>query len=514
MPDDLYSLFRSRAPADPSAPFLERDDGTVDSYAELDATAARYAHRLAALGVRKGDRVAVQVEKSPESVYLYLATLRLGAVFLPLNPAYTPSEVGYFLCDAEPALFLCRPEAESSLGDRCRQAGVARLETLGTRGEGSWTTGVAGLPADLPPQPIDTDDLAAILYTSGTTGRSKGAMLTHGNLAANGLALCSLWGFQRDDVLLHALPVFHAHGLFVAIHCTLLAGSRMLFQSRFDPERVLALLPRATVLMGVPTFYTRLLAQAGLTREACAGMRLFVSGSAPLLADTHRQFEDRTGHAILERYGMTETGMNTSNPLLGARVPGSVGPPLPGVEVRVADARGRGLAPGEIGVLEVRGPNVFRGYWRMPEKTASEFRADGFFVTGDLGRIDESGYVHIVGRNKDLIISGGLNVYPKEIESVVDRIPGVAESAVIGVPHPDFGEAVVAVVARTPAADVSEAEIIQAARAELAAFKAPKRVFFVDELPRNAMGKVQKSALQERHRDLFTSEGRGTPSSA
>ncbi|HUE37863.1 MAG TPA: AMP-binding protein, partial [Candidatus Binatia bacterium] len=361
----------------------------------------------------------------------------------------------------------------------------------------------AAEPEDLPLSHVAADDLAAILYTSGTTGRSKGAMLTHGNLAANAVALRRLWEFGPNDVLLHALPIFHAHGLFVAIHCTLLAGARMLFLPRFDAAAVMRLLPRATVLMGVPTFYTRLLREP-LTASACARMRVFISGSAPLLAETHRQFRSRTGHAILERYGMTETGMNTSNPLHGERVPGSVGPPLPDVEIRIADADGREVERGDVGVLEVRGPNVFRGYWRMPDKTRAELRDDGFFVTGDVARIDERGYVYLVGRAKELIISGGLNVYPKEVETVVDRLAGVAESAVVGVPHPDFGEAVIAVVQREPdRADVTEAAIVEAARAELAAYKAPKRVFFVDELPRNAMGKVQKNLLQESYRHTF-----------
>ncbi len=503
MRDDLYSLFGAHAPADRSRPFLERADGTVDRYADLEAESARYANRMLALGIRKGDRVAVQIEKSPEAIYLYLAALRIGAVYLPLNPDYTPSEVGYFLRDAEPELFVCRPETEAALARVHRDAGVRNVETLGADGEGTWTEGAAGLPEELSPQEVCGDDLAAILYTSGTTGRAKGAMLSHANLAANGLALRDLWGFRADDVLVHALPVFHAHGLFVAIHCTLLAGSRLLFLPRFDAGRVIEILPRATVLMGVPTFYTRLLAHAGLTRERCGSIRLFVSGSAPLLAETHREFERRTGHAILERYGMTETGMNTSNPPVGPRIAGSVGPPLPGVEVRVADAAGTVLGGGEIGTLEVRGPNVFRGYWRMPEKTASEFRPDGFFITGDLGRIDEHGYVTIVGRGKDLVISGGLNVYPKEVETVLDAIPGVVESAVFGVPHPDFGEAVVAAVVRAPASTLSEADAIAIARERLATFKSPKRVLFVDELPRNSMGKVQKNLLQERHRALF-----------
>ena len=501
----LYALFRSRFPSDRTTVCLEREDGTTCSYGDLEDASARAANRFASLGVRRGDRVAMQVEKSAEALFAYLGVLRAGAVYLPLNPAYTSSEVDYFLGDAEPTVVVCRPESEPLFRELCSRSRAPHLLTLGTKGEGSLLEGSAGRPAEPPRAEIGTEDLAAILYTSGTTGRAKGAMLTHGNLASNALTLCRLWGFRADDVLIHALPIFHAHGLFVAIHCALLAGARMLFLPRFDAAVVVRLLGRATVLMGVPTFYTRLLAQPELTREASAGMRLFVSGSAPLLAETHQRFRERTGHAILERYGMTETVMITSNPLDGDRVPGSVGPPLPGVEVRIADSQGHALERGGVGVIEVRGPNVFRGYWRMPEKTRSEFRSDGFFVTGDLGRIDERGYVHIVGRAKDLILSGGLNVYPKEVEVVLDRVPGVVESAVVGVPHPDFGEAVVAIVKRD-GDEPDEEALIRAAKRELAGYKVPKRVFFADQLPRNAMGKVQKNVLQERHRDLFDKE--------
>ncbi len=501
-PRDLYSLFRSGFVRHPERVAIECEDGRRYTYADLDAASARYARLLRDMGVAHGDRVAVQVEKSPEAVFLYLGALRLGAVYVPLNPAYTPAELGYFVADAEPRVVVCRPEDETLL----QQLGGshARILTLGAAADGSLAERSASLPNEFPPAVITADDLAAILYTSGTTGRSKGAMLTHGNLAANGRTLREFWAFAADDVLLHALPLFHAHGLFVALHCTLLAGARMLFLPRFDADAVVRLLPRATVMMGVPTFYTRLLANPGLTREACAPIRLFISGSAPLLAETHHRFHERTGHAILERYGMTETGMNCSNPLVGERVPGAVGPPLPGVEVRISDAEGRELGAGETGVLEVRGANVFRGYWRMPEKTRAEFRADGFFVTGDVARIDERGYVHLVGRAKDLIISGGLNVYPKEVEEVLDRVEGVAESAVFGVPHPDFGEVAVAVVRRgADLPDLAEDAVIAAARSRLAAYKTPKRVFFIDELPRNAMGKVQKNVLQERYRALF-----------
>ncbi|GEO40544.1 malonyl-CoA synthase [Skermanella aerolata] len=500
MSDNLYDLFRSRFPDDRSRPFLETEAGRVYSYADLEAVSGRYARLLSAIGVRKGDRVAVQVEKSPEAIFLYLACLRAGAVYLPLNTAYTRHELEYFVSDAEPSAIVCRPGQEGVFS-----AGSAHVLSLGQDGEGSLPDRSASFDPDFPTVPTSSSDLAAILYTSGTTGRSKGAMLSHDNLASNALTLHSYWGWQPDDVLLHALPIFHAHGLFVATNCVLLNGSSMLFMPKFDVEQVFRLLPRATVFMGVPTFYARLLADERLNRDTTRQMRLFISGSAPLLAETHREFESRTGHAILERYGMTETVMLTSNPLDGDRIPGTVGYPLPGVEVRVTDPEtGRVLGQGEIGGIEVKGPNVFSGYWRMPEKTAAEFRPDGFFITGDVGKIDERGYVHIVGRAKDLVICGGYNVYPKEVETVVDAIDGVGESAVVGVPHPDFGEAVVAVVLRRPAGpEVTEAGVIAVCKEQLANYKVPKRVFFMDELPRNAMGKVQKNLLRDQHTGLF-----------
>jgi malonyl-CoA/methylmalonyl-CoA synthetase len=499
MSEALAALVRSRFPRDPATPFLEEDAGRVHRYADLDSASARYAHVLVELGVRPGDRVAVQVEKSPQAVFLYLAVLRAGAVFLPLNPAYTAAEVGYFVGNAEPAVAVCRPDLES----RYRELAVPAVLTLDAEGDGTLVRRSAGTSDAFDDARVGADDLAAILYTSGTTGRAKGAMLTQRNLRSNGETLRELWGFTDRDVLLHALPIFHAHGLFVALHTTLLAGARLIFLSRFDPERVIASLARATVMMGVPTFYTRLLARPDFGAAACANVRVFISGSAPLSAETHERFRDRTGHAILERYGMTETGMNTSNPLAGERVPGSVGPPLPGVDVRITDDAGRVLAPGEIGDVEVRGPNVCAGYWRMPDKTREDFREDGFFRTGDVGVVDRRGYLTLVGRVKDLIISGGLNVYPAEVESVVDRLPGVAESAVVGVAHPDFGEAVLAVVKRSEAGAITESDVVGAARHELAAYKVPKRVFFVDELPRNAMGKIEKARLRDRYRDTF-----------
>ncbi|MBB3065708.1 malonate--CoA ligase [Limibacillus halophilus] len=504
MSDNLYELFQSRFPADRKNCFIETADGTKYSYADLEDISGRFARLLQDRGVRKGDRVAVQTEKSPEAVFFYLACLRAGAAYLPLNTAYTKSEIAYFLGDAEPALALCRPESEAEFTEAAENAGVGTVLTLGADGKGSLTEAASGLTPLKGCVSADAGDLAAILYTSGTTGRSKGAMLSHRNLGSNALALHQTWGFRPGDVLLHALPIFHTHGLFVATNCLLLNGSSMLFLNKFDADKVVELLPRATVMMGVPTFYVRLLAHPDFGPDACRNMRLFISGSAPLLEETFQQFKERTGHSILERYGMTETGMNTSNPLEGERRAGTVGFPLPGVEVQVRGEDG-GLLPSEsVGVLEVRGPNVFSGYWRMPEKTAEEFQPDGFFITGDVGKIDARGYVHIVGRAKDLIISGGYNVYPKEVELVIDALPGVGESAVIGLAHPDFGEAVAAAVTLDGSAEVDEKAVIDACRQQLANYKTPKRVFVVDSLPRNSMGKVQKNLLRDAYKDSFT----------
>lgn len=505
---NLYHLFESRFPQDRNARFLTICDGprAGDSftYGDVDTVSARFAHALVSLGVQPGDRVAVQVEKSPENLMLYLAAVRCGAVFLPLNTAYQRGEISYFLEDAEPRVFVCRPETEAEMKGLADAAGVPHVLTLGINGDGSLADMARDLPQSFDTVPRDTDDLAAILYTSGTTGRSKGAMTSHGNLSSNASTLHEYWRFQPGDVLLHALPIFHVHGLFVATNTTLMNGTEMLFLSKFDADRVVELLPKATVMMGVPTFYTRLLAHPKFDRDLVSHMRLFVSGSAPLLADTHREFSERTGHAILERYGMTEAGMITSNPYDGDRIPGTVGFPLPDVELRVTDDQGKVLGTDEIGVIEFRGPNLFKGYWKKPEKTAEEMRPDGFFITGDVGKVDGRGYVHIVGRAKDLIISGGFNVYPKEIETVIDGLDGVVESAVIGLPHPDFGEAVAAVVQKRPGRDdVTDQSIIAAVKAELANFKVPKRVWFVDELPRNQMGKVQKALLREQHKDTF-----------
>ncbi|HVY00129.1 MAG TPA: malonyl-CoA synthase [Pseudorhodoplanes sp.] len=499
---NLFSLIRSNI-SSPGRIFLETGDGVSLTYGDMLSRSARLANVLVAHGVKPGDRVAAQVEKTPENMLLYLAALRAGAVYLPLNTAYTPAELDYFIGDAEPALFVCDPARRGALAPIAAKYG-ATIETLDARGEGSLSDAAARAEASFSDVARADDDLAAILYTSGTTGRSKGAMLTHRNLSSNAQVLVDYWRFTEKDVLLHALPIYHTHGLFVAGNTLMLAGGSMIFLPKFDADEVMRLLPRATSMMGVPTFYTRLLKHPGLTREACTHMRLFTSGSAPLLAETHVEFRERTGHAILERYGMTETNMNTSNPYDGDRVAGTVGFPLPGVELRIAGEDGKLLPQGEVGGIEVRGPNVFKGYWRMPDKTRAEFRADGFFITGDVGKIDARGYVHIVGRAKDLIITGGFNVYPKEIESEIDAMPGVAESAVIGCPHPDFGEGVTAVVVLKPGAALGEKDIIGALEGRLARFKLPKRVIFADELPRNSMGKVQKNVLREQNKALYS----------
>ncbi|GLH79049.1 malonyl-CoA synthase [Bradyrhizobium sp. SSBR45G] len=503
---NLFDRLLASASTDPSI-CIEKDDGTKLSYAELAALSGRFANFLAGLGIGPDHRVACKVEKSVEALALYLATLRAGAVYLPLNTAYTPAESEYFIRDAQPTLIVCDPKEQAALRAITDKAG-GRIETLDPNGKGSLADAAAACASAFATVPRGKDDLAAILYTSGTTGRSKGAMLTHGNLVSNALTLVEQWRYTSDDVLIHALPIYHIHGLFVAGNVTFAARARMIFMQKFDAEAILAAMARATVLMGVPTFYVRLLQSPKLSPAATANMRLFVAGSAPLLAETHRAWNERTGHEILERYGMTETGMITSNPFEGPRIPGSVGRPLPGVELRIADPEtGALLGTDEVGMIEVKGPNVFTGYWQMPEKTASEFRPDGFFITGDLGKISPEGTVQIVGRGKDLIISGGFNVYPKEIETEIDAIPGVAESAVVGVPHADFGEGVTAAVVRTPGAAVDERAILAALSGRLAKFKQPKRVIFVDDLPRNTMGKVQKNLLRERFADLYAAKG-------
>ena len=500
---NLFELIRSRI-ADPKRPFLIGADGSTLSYGEMLDRTGQIANMLVLCGVEPGDRVAVQVEKSVENLLLYLAVLRAGAVYLPLNTAYTLTELDYFIGDAEPKLVVCDPAKREGLAEVAGKRGVASVETLDAKGKGSLIDASGKAPKDFADVPREDDDLAAILYTSGTTGRSKGAMLTHDNLSSNALTLKDTWRFTDKDVLLHALPIYHTHGLFVASNTLMLAGGAMIFLSKFDADEVMRHLANATSMMGVPTFYVRLCKHSALTKASTAHMRLFVSGSAPLLAETHDEFRTKTGHAILERYGMTETSMNTSNPYDGDRIAGTVGFPLPGVELRIADPEsGAVLKQGEIGVIEVRGPNVFPGYWRMPDKTRAEFRSDGFFITGDVGKVDERGYVHIVGRAKDLIITGGFNVYPKEVESEIDALPGVVESAVIGCPHPDFGEGVTAVVVMQKGASANEKAIIADLESKLAKFKLPKRVIFVDDLPRNTMGKVQKKVLREQNAKLY-----------
>jgi malonyl-CoA/methylmalonyl-CoA synthetase len=504
MSGNIFSVFANHAPHERSKPFNERPDGSLITYGDVASETGRLANVLASLGLAPGERVAVQVDKSAEALILYLACLRLGAVYVPFNTAYTIAELRYLLADAEPRLFVCTPARFAESAALARELGIAHVRTLGARSDGTLLESLPEAPASFADHPALGSDLAAILYTSGTTGRSKGAMLSHDNLASNALTLKDVWRFTPEDRLLHALPIFHTHGLFVATNIALVAGATMLLLPAFDIREIMRLLPRATVMMGVPTFYTRLLAQADFTADTARNIRLFISGSAPLAATTHREFFARTGHAILERYGMTETNMNTSNPYDGARVPGSVGKALPGVHIRIADpASGVEVATGAVGQIEIKGPNVFRGYWRAPEKTQAEFRADGFFKSGDLGLRDAEGYIFIVGRNKDLIISGGFNIYPAEVESVIEEIEGVAQCAVIGAPHADFGEGVVAVVVAKSGTALSEERIAAAAAAKLANYKRPKRIVIAEELPINTMGKVQKNVLRERYRAIF-----------
>jgi malonyl-CoA/methylmalonyl-CoA synthetase len=498
--DNLFARFVTAAP-DPGRDFLRPVAAPALTYREVFATAARFAHVLTRHGAKPGDRVAVQVEKSPAALILYLACLRAGFVYLPLNTGYTPAELAYFVQDAEPCLFVCSDKNRDKIAARLPAMAFLTISDDGQ--EGSLIREAASARDVFADAPTGMGDLASILYTSGTTGRSKGAMLSHGNLYSNADSLRQAWEFSRDDVLLHALPIFHIHGLFVATNIVLLSGASMLLLAKFEPDAVFQALPQASVMMGVPTFYTRLLKDTRLDLDSTRHVRLFVSGSAPLLPETHTQWRERTGHAILERYGMTETNMNTSNPYRGARIPGSVGLPLPGVEVRIADGEGRAVPQGEIGMIEVRGPNVFKGYWNMPEKTEAEFRKDGFFITGDLGTIGADGYLHIVGRGKDLIITGGLNVYPREIERLLDELPGVEESAVVGLPHDDFGEGVTAFLVLKPGADMTPERVVDGLEDRLARFKLPKRVLFVDQLPRNSMGKVQKSALRQEYAALY-----------
>ena len=494
----IFAAFEAIAREADDAPFLEADDGQIVSYAQMLDTTARYANALVRLGVRPGDRVAVQIDKSARNYCLYLATLRMGATYLPLNTAYQPNELAYFLEDAEPRVFVCEPADYAAKSELARRHGVAHVMTLTDEGAGTLDVMANDESNAFDTAQVSGDEVALIIYTSGTTGRPKGAMLTHAGLLSNGRALTKLWRFTDKDVLLHALPLFHAHGLFISGHCALFSRSRLLFLKKFNAEQVLSLLPRATVMMGVPTFYTRLLDQPGFTAASTSNMRLFVSGSAPLLAETNRDFQQRTGQIVLERYGMTESAIITSNPFAGERRIGSVGKAVDGVEVRIADDQDQPLPADQIGGIQIRGSGVMKGYWRKPEKTAEEFTADGWFRTGDQGTLGNDGYLTIVGRAKDLVISGGYNVYPKEVEMAIDALPGVGESAVIGVPDRDFGEAVTAVVVRKDDSLTGE-QIIKSLKSQLANYKVPKHVHFVHELPRNAMGKVMKNVLRDTY---------------
>ncbi|MEY2781010.1 MAG: hypothetical protein RL307_714 [Pseudomonadota bacterium] len=508
---NLYSALRNAFPQQLDAVAIETDTGLKYSWRDIDRASAMIANLLQSLKLPAGSRVAVQVEKSVEAVMLYLATLRAGHVFLPLNTAYQSAEVAYFIENAEPAVVVCSPKNFSWVSTLAFKAGTQNVFTLGDDRTGSLLERAVHHSDQQTPAKCKASDLAAILYTSGTTGRSKGAMLSHGNLLSNAQVLKDYWGWQQGDVLIHALPIFHVHGLFVALHGALLNGSTMLWQGKFDPRQAIAWMSRATVFMGVPTLYTRMLTEPSLNRESTKTMRLFISGSAPLLIETFNDWKSRTGHTILERYGMSETIMLTSNPYRpderhagqDERRGGTVGFALPGVSLRVQDDSGRTLGAGEVGGIQVKGPNVFSGYWRMPEKTAEEFTADGFFKTGDVGQVDERGYVRIVGRSKDLIISGGYNVYPAEIEGYINEMPGVAESALIGVPHPDFGEVGVAVVVAKPGAQLQPEAILATLKASLANFKIPKRCYLVNDLPRNTMGKVQKNLLRDQYKGEF-----------
>ncbi len=509
--DNLFVALRASFPSDLKTVAVQTDEGLQYSWLDLERSTAMVANLLQSLGLPEGSRVAVQVEKSVEALILYLATLRAGYVFLPLNTAYQSAEIEYFIGNAEPAVVVCSGANFAWVSKIAFKAGTQHVFTLNEDRTGSLLDRAALQSDRHTPVQRRADDLAAILYTSGTTGRSKGAMLTHGNMLSNALTLKDYWGWKKGDVLIHALPIFHVHGLFVAIHGALINGSKMIWMAKFDPKRVISYMQQATVFMGVPTLYVRMLAEPSLNKAAVQNMRLFVAGSAPLLIETFTEWQERTGHTILERYGMSETAMLTSNPYAAdkryakqsERRGGTVGFPLPGVTLRVRGDDGQDMPVGEIGGIQVKGPNVFKGYWRMPEKTAEEFTSDGFFKTGDVGKVDERGYVTIVGRSKDLIISGGYNVYPAEIEGYINDRKGVAESAVVGVPHPDFGEVGVAVVTLKPGASVQPEAVLAELKAKLANFKIPKRCFVVPELPRNTMGKVQKNLLRDQYKTLF-----------
>jgi malonyl-CoA/methylmalonyl-CoA synthetase len=503
MAQNIYELLMGGPPTERSLACLEIPDGQSFTYGDVDEHSARIANLLASRGIVKGDRVVAQVEKSAQALFLHLACLRTGAVYLPLNTSCTCEETSYFLADAQPRAMICQPERyEEALG-LCHQASIPQVFTLGAAGQGSLVEACRAMPTTFSAAPASESDTAAILYSSGTTGKPKGAMLTQGNLAHNARTLVEAWAFTRHDVLLHALPIFHVHGLFVGLHCALLSRARLLFVPRFDAGQVCSLLPRATVFMGVPTYYTRLLALPQFDQEVCRKVRLLISGSAPLLADTFEQVRQRTGHCILERYGMTETLINTSNPLEGRRLPGSIGLALPGIAARIVGDDDLPLAPNKVGEIQVRGPNLFSGYWKKPEMSRTCFTPDGFFRTGDLGRMDEQGYIYILGRSKDLIISGGLNVYPKEVEDCIDRFEGIQESAVIGMLHPDFGEGVMAIVVARPGVSVDAEALKRFLRRSLANYKLPKCVVIANELPRNSMGKVEKNRLRAIYLPLW-----------
>ena len=506
--NNLFAALRAAFPKDLDAVAIETDNDLNYSWRDLDRATAMIANLLASLKLPAGSRIAVQVEKSVEAVMLYLATLRAGYVFLPLNTAYQSAEIEYFIGNAEPAVVVCSSKNFGWVSKIAFKAGTQNVFTLDDDRTGSLLARAAHCSDQHEVAIRKEDDLAAILYTSGTTGRSKGAMLSHGNMLSNARVLKDYWGWKPGDVLIHALPIFHVHGLFVALHGALINGSKMIWMAKFDPQRVVKKLPEATVFMGVPTLYVRLLAEPGLNHEACRNMRLFVAGSAPLLIETFNEWQHRTGHTILERYGMSETAMLTSNPYRiepgRERRGGTVGFALPGVSLRVQGDDGQNLPVGEIGGIQVQGPNIFKGYWRMPEKTKEEFTADGYFKTGDVGKIDAEGYITIVGRSKDLIISGGYNVYPAEIEGYINDLPGVAESALVGVPHADFGEVGIAVVIAKPGMTVAADQIVTALKSRLANFKIPKKCFVVTELPRNTMGKVQKNLLRDEYKGLFS----------
>ena len=504
--NSLFSHFKQQLDRHADKELLRADDGRRLSYGDVNAVSAQMANALSDLGAEAGDRISVLVKKSPENLCLYLACLRAGFVYHPMNMAYTDAELDFFIGDAEPVVVVCDPGRHDALKALPSAGVVKHFLTLDGSGKGSLAKAAYQCASAFPTAQLADDELAALLYSSGTTGRPKGIMLTQRNLVSNTQTLVDAWGFSKNDCLLHALPIFHVHGLFVAIGCVLLSGASMRWFASFDTGQVLDAMPECTVMMGVPTYYVRLLADDRLSTDTASNIRLFVSGSAPLLEETFQAFEARTGHRILERYGMTETNMNTSNPLDGTRKPGTVGPPLPGVEVRISDDAGKPLPAGEIGNLWVRGPNVFKGYWKLPDKSAEDFDKAGFFRTGDNAIIDNEGYVSIVGREKDMVISGGLNVYPKEIELIIDTLDGVGESAVIGVPHPDFGEAVIAVIVPDTGVAPTQSNVIDACKKHLANFKVPKRVFVVEELPRNSMAKVQKNQLRNTYKSLFSEE--------